>query len=307
ASPSDEWMERIRIDHGVDEGSEISMHYDPMIAKLISWGDDRKSAIEAMRHALNCYEIRGVGHNLHFLSNLVCHPDVLSGAIDTSWIERTFPDGLLAQHLQSAPLAPLVAVGALAWRSWQAQRQDVLEPPKHLYGLMTEVASTAKRQGFFVDVLEAGQVCVDGESVLIEPAPDGKAMLQGRVAMMLDGQREWFLLERSQGRVRISHDGRAIELLFMDARLEPYQALMPEKVEPDQSQFLMTPMPGILARMLVKEGELVQPGQAIAIVEAMKMENILRAKEQAVVDRILVSQGDSLETDQLLVEFARNA
>lgn len=294
----------VRIDTGVSEGSEISMFYDPMVAKLCTFGLDREDAVAKMRLALDDYSIRGIGHNIEFLSAVMAHPRFQEGRLSTNFIAEEYPDGFTGGNLSEEARDALIAVALVAERRNQARE----------WGISGQAAN---RQA-----PETSQwvVSIDGEAhgARIEPSTRGyDIFLDGRFVNL---QSDWqpgspkfrglvnglplsVRLERLREGYRLSHDGASVTVIARTPRLAEYAAIMPEKVAPDTSKLLLCPMPGLVVSIDVVEGEEVQDGQVLAVVEAMKMENVLRAERQATVSKIHAGPGDSLAVDQVIMEF----
>jgi propionyl-CoA carboxylase alpha chain len=295
---------RVRVDDGVTEGSEISMFYDPMVAKLVTWGPDRGAALDAQIAALDAFELDGIGDNVDFLSALMQHPRFRSGEITTNFIAEEYPEGFEGAPANSQLLSDIAVVGGMIGAITEERAAGIdhqLGPP---------VVPPSERV-----------VIVDGEQhrVRIKPYEGGTlAVLDGGelidvIGRWTPGQR--LLSVTIDGRVRIvqvRREGRGFVLTTRGAShsvqvLPPHVAElsrhMIEKPAPDLSRLLLAPMPGLLTRLDVKEGDKVEPGQAVAVMEAMKMENILRAPKAATVKATPAKAGDSLAVDQVIVEF----
>ncbi|MEM8555620.1 MAG: acetyl/propionyl/methylcrotonyl-CoA carboxylase subunit alpha [Pseudomonadota bacterium] len=295
-----------RNDTGVYEGGEISMFYDPMIAKLCTWGPDRAIAIDAMRGALDRFELEGIGHNLPFLSAVMDHPRFISGDISTAFIAEEYPDGFSGAELPSDTLRHLAA--ALATMHLKAVTRDVtisgqMSPRPHpvsntwaveLAGQVFPVTLAPRTPGPLVTfedgtVLPASTNWTPGEALaLVNLAGDTLAM---KVEHACEGY-------------RVRHRGADLTVAVRTPRAQDLSAYMIEKTPPDTSKFLLCPMPGMLVSLAVTEGDAVQEGQALATVEAMKMENILRAERPGVVSAVKADAGDSLAVDDVILEFA---
>ena len=298
----------VRVDTGVVEGSEISMFYDPMIAKLVTYGPDRASAIDAMQDALDRFQIDGIQHNMGFLSALMIHPRWRNAELSTNFIAEEFPDGFTPLTPDQADSIVLAAVGT-AIEVVERRRLD------HLTGrLRPHVGGMRKEWSVFMggerhDVSElAGETVppvslrfvVDGQSV--EVASDwvpGARLWEGK----MNGLRVAVRVHRDGHRTVMEMRGAQVELQVLPRSIAEFAELMPEKVAPDMSKFLLCPMPGLVVSLHVSEGEKVQAGQQLAIVEAMKMENILRAEREATVKSIKVEPGQSLAVDEIMMEF----
>ncbi len=296
--------EHVRVDTGIYEGGEVSMFYDPMIAKLITHGDDRNQAIERMQHALDEYYIRGVQHNISFLNALMVHPRFREGRLTTNFIAEEYPDGFNAEMVpQEDPAKPIV-VAAVVHRSY-------MDRAARLSGQLP---------GHERRVDDEWAVVVNGEAHQVRVQPDGagwRVEYQGRPYAVaaewalgeplfqgtIDATRVCFQVERSGLWYTLFHRGARTDALVMTPRAAELHALMPEKEAPDLSRYLLSPMPGLLVKVSVTEGQEVKAGEELAVVEAMKMENVLRATRDAVVARISATPGESLRVDQRIIEF----
>ncbi|MFH1345933.1 MAG: acetyl/propionyl/methylcrotonyl-CoA carboxylase subunit alpha [Pseudomonadota bacterium] len=295
----------IRNDTGVFEGGEISMYYDPMIAKLCAWAPDRLSAIEAMAKALDDFEVEGVGHNLPFLSAVMQQPRFRDGRLTTAYIAEEFPDGFSGVEPDEAGAKMLAAVAAFV--NFRLQKRAVLisgalaNHPRSV-GRDWVVAIAGRNLGISVRD-EAVQTIVDFE--------DGRSL--GIASDWLPGRpHAGFSVNGETIGVKIAPVGSGWRLRWrgMDAivhvrspRVAELARLMPRKLPPDTSRMLLCPMPGIVTVISVTEGEAVEAGQALATVEAMKMENVLRAERKGTVKRIAATAGTSLAVDELIMEF----
>ncbi len=295
----------VRNDTGVFEGGEISMHYDPMIAKLCTWAPDRASALNEMRRALDAFELDGIGHNIPFLSAVMDHPRFVSGDMTTAFIDEEFPDGFDGVRLDEATLRRIVAVSAAMHRVAEIRRTRISgRMDNHarlvgrdwvisLQGVSIPVSIKADRDGADVR-FETGQVM----RVESDWLPG-----QQLARLAVDGEGLILKVEsRSQG-FRIRYRGADLTVTLRTPRQDELAARMPEKTPPDTSKLLLCPMPGLVVRVDVEEGQEVQEGQALCTIEAMKMENILRAERKSVVARINAGEGDSLAVDDVILEF----
>lgn len=282
----------VRVDAGVYEGGEVSMFYDPMIAKLIGYGDNRAEATEKLAQALDSYVIRGPVDNSAFLSALLAHPRFVDGRLTTAFIDEEYPDGFGHEHVSHADPALLLAVAA------ELERRT--NPASFTADGETAIVSMGEARTTHAATLSAQRVMIDGVSYEIEvdwtPAsPLARVQCGGQqhaVQVMRDGV-DWRLRQR----------GFEVHVRVVLPRVAELFALMPVKAPPDMSKFLLSPMPGLLVTLMVEEGQQVEPGQDLAIVEAMKMENVLRAERGAQVAKVLAAQGDSLSVDQPILEF----
>ena len=290
-----------RIDSGVVEGSEISLFYDPMIAKLCTHAPDRAAAIDAMSEALDCFAIDGIRHNIPFLSALMAHPRWREGRLSTAFIAEEFPDGFHGATPSAAERSILAAIAVSAERIAERSSKGVrLQPPP------IEWAIALGREQLAVRVGEAGPGAFDlafgkRKKLRVETGwRPGERVWRG----MVGGKHVAAQIERVGSAVRISRRGASVVARLMTPRTAELAAMMPEKVEADTSKVLLCPMPGLVASIAVAEGQTVAPGEILATVEAMKMENVLRAERRTTIVRILVKPGDSLAVDAVIMEFS---
>jgi propionyl-CoA carboxylase alpha chain len=286
----------VRIDTGVAEGSEISMYYDPMIAKLVTHGADRSEAIARMQGALDAYYVRGVNHNMAFLASILAHPRFAEGRLSTDFIAEEYPDGYAPPAPQGAILDRFVAVAATVHA-----RVDGRGAAAHggrdwavlIGGDTLPVTVTAA-------VADTNLVAFDGREITVDSDwRPGEPLFTGSV----DGVPVDVQIDRRGVGYGLTHAGVEATVQVLTPRTAELAALMPEKAPPDMSKFLLSPMPGLLVSLAVAEGTEVRAGEELAVVEAMKMENILRAQADGVVKTLHAAPGDSLAVDQAIVEF----
>jgi propionyl-CoA carboxylase alpha chain len=296
----------IRIDSGVYEGAEIGMHYDPLVAKLIASGRDRQEAIANLREALDGFVIDGIEHNIPFLSALAGHPRFAAGDLTTNFIAEEFPDGFASVVPDEAQARLLVSVGAVVHHQLALREQRIsgqLRVPQARGGAEW-VALLGADQAFRVTVVEtADGFAVIDRKASHEVASDwrpGETLFRGRI----DARPVTVQIEQDGVGYRLVHGGVSIALKVLSLRAAELHRLMPIKQAPDLSRFLLSPMPGLLISLAVTEGEVVKAGQELAVVEAMKMENILRATTDGKVRKVLSAAGSSLVVDQPILEFA---
>ena len=289
----------VRVDDGVAEGGEVSIYYDPMIAKLITYGDTRAEAIDRQILALDQFEIQGLGHNIDFLSAIMQHPRFREGELTTGFIAEEYPDGFGGAPATAELLRSLSAIAAFAATAEadRARRVDGqlgkrLAPPSAWQVLIAGVAHNV--------VLSGDEVSVDGEplDLAMEYTP-GDRLVDAEIgetplAVKIAKTRTGFTLTARGA----SHKARVLP-----AHVTPLAAHMIEKIPPDLSRFLLCPMPGLLVALHVNEGDHVEAGQPLAVVEAMKMENILRAEKAGVVKSLNAATGDSLAVDAVILEM----
>jgi propionyl-CoA carboxylase alpha chain len=295
----------VRVDDGVYEGGEVSMFYDPMIAKLITWAPTRDEAADLQIEALDHFRLKGLGHNVDFLSAIMQHPRFRSGELTTGFIAEEYPDGFTGAAVSDDFAKLLAAVCAGLEFSHQARARGIS-------GQMADEALpvTAEWLVKLGDtrhevVLGDGHAMVDGVRVAgtCNWLP---GMVQAEASGAVgDGPEVKFglIVERSGNHWRVTTRGAGHTALVLPLRLARHESLMLEKVPPDLSRMLICPMPGMLVKLHVAAGDTVQPGQPLATVEAMKMENILRAEKEGVIAKINAAEGESLAVDAVILEF----
>ncbi|MBD8619330.1 acetyl/propionyl/methylcrotonyl-CoA carboxylase subunit alpha [Sphingomonas sp. CFBP 13728] len=294
---------RVRVDDGVREGGEVSMFYDPMIAKLITWAPTRDGAIAAQIAALDAFELEGPGNNIDFLSAIMQHPRFQSGALTTGFIAEEYPDGFHGAPADAELLKTLAAVAAFAAtaeadraRRIDGQLGKRLRPP-------ADWSVTIDKTDHAVTVSTDG-ITVDGEELdlALEYTPgDQMVVADGHGA---DGDEHLTIrIAKARAGFKLTTRGASHVARVLAARVAPYTAHLIEKVAPDLSKFLICPMPGLLVRLDVAAGDRVEAGQPLAVVEAMKMENILRAEKTGTVKSVAAKTGDSLAVDQVILEL----
>ena len=326
----------VRNDTGVYEGGEISMFYDPMIAKLCTWAPTRDEAVERMADALDAFEVEGIGHNLPFLSAVMDHPRFREGAITTAFIAEEYPNGFSGAELTPDNLRLVAAAAAMA--QWIADRRASfitgrLEKGAKYGPSETPFVVRAGAEEFEIAIDdEATRGFYDAESLTAPPngewgtpawltfADEGEARAYqiawrpgDRVATLFgeaDEEGHWreiaaLKIAPIPGGFRIRYRGADLAVKVYPPHVAKLAALMPEKQPPDTSNMLLCPMPGLVVALHVKEGEEVQEGQPLAIIEAMKMENVLRAEKPGKVAKIPVEVGASLAVDAVIMEFER--
>ena len=289
----------VRVDAGVDEGSEISVHYDPLIAKLCSFGTDRTEALEVMRGALDRFGIAGVEHNIPFVSAVMDDPDFIAGNMHTGFIDAAYPDGFSGVELPDSELVRLAAVCLLL--RWRLERRAGAgaEPPAFW------VASSGSRAWEF----RAEEAAC---GLRVERVDGGGAMLAvesewtpgtSRCAARVDGEPIVFQVEHRGEAFKVSRRGARVSFVLRTRANAALARWMPEDTGEASASALVCPMPGLVVSVDVKEGQLVEAGETLATIEAMKMENVLRADRKATVLRILVAPGDVLAVDDVILEF----
>mgnify|MGYP003668150176 FL=1 len=295
----------VRNDTGVFEGGEISMYYDPMIAKLCTWAPTRADAIEEMRVALDTFDVEGIGHNLPFCSAVMDHPKFVSGDMTTAFIEEEFPDGFQGVDLPEATLKRVAAAAAAMNRVAEIRRTRVSgRMDNHerkvggdwvvsLQGVDFSVTIRADRSGADIDFADGGSMRVESDWT------PGQSLAR----LLIDGQPLVLKVGRISGGYRIRVRGADLKVHTRTPRQAELARLMPEKLPPDTSKLLLCPMPGLVVKLSVAAGDEVFEGQALCTVEAMKMENILRAEKKGVVRKINAEVGGSMAVDDVIMEF----
>jgi propionyl-CoA carboxylase alpha chain len=295
----------VRNDTGVFEGGEISMFYDPMIAKLCTWAPDRGRAIEEMRIALDAFELEGIGHNLPFLSAVMDHPRFVSGNISTAFIAEEYPDGFAGVALPEALLRRVVAAAVAMHRVAEIRRARISgRMDNHERRVGDEFVVLAQGERFPVAVAadRSGATVRFADGASLRVASDwtpGTPLAR----LTVDGTPLVMKANRITGGFRLRLRGAELKVRVLSPRQAELQALMPEKVPADLSRFLLCPMPGLVVALHVEEGAEVFEGQPLATVEAMKMENILRAERRGTVASIRARVGASLAVDEVIMEF----
>ena len=294
----------VRVDTGVYEGGEISMHYDSMIAKLVAHGATRDQAIARMREALNAFVIRGVSTNIPFQAALMQHPRFVAGRFNTGFIAEAYPHGFRSEDVPHDDPALLVCVAAVLHRRYMDRAAGIngqLRGHERRVGPDWVVILDGAHHPVTVSNIAGGQhVAYRGEAyTVLSDWAFGHPLFRGTV----NGREICLQVERRNLVYRLFHRGTQVDVMVLTARAAELHALMPRKPPPDLSRFLLSPMPGLLREVTVAAGQQVRAGEKLAVIEAMKMENVLRAESDAVVKQLLAKAGDSLAVDQPIVEF----
>ncbi|GGA04674.1 acetyl/propionyl-CoA carboxylase subuit alpha [Blastomonas marina] len=299
-------VDGVRVDDGVFEGGEVSMFYDPMIAKLVTWGKTRDEAADLQVLALDAFEIEGLGHNVDFLSAIMQHERFRSGELTTGFIAEEYPEGFEGAPADEQLLRRLSAMaGFMATaNSDRAKRvdQQLNGAPDPQYDWAIRIGETSRD----VSITE-NEIVVDGEAIdlSMEYTP-GDRIVHALFDADEDGEGGDPLtvqVRRTNTGLALTTRGATHELRILPAHVAPLAQHMIEKEPPDLSKMLICPMPGLLVSLHVEEGEEVQPGQPLATVEAMKMENILRAEKEGTIAKINAAEGDSLAVDAVILEL----
>ncbi len=307
----------VRVDTGVQDGGEIPMYYDSMIAKLIVHGKDRLEAIAKMRNALDGFVIRGISSNIPFQAALLAHPKFVAGDFNTGFIAENYSKGFSAEDVPHADPDFLVALAAYVNRRLLGRAAGISgQLPGHGLAVGEEfvvIALGAEGKNTLSSVLVADFELKSGSSRIDTGANSyeicstwhlGGARIRGTA----NGQPFTAQVERGVGKnplaIRIAHNGTRLDALVLSPRAAALHALMPYKAPPDMSRYVLSPMPGLLVDVAVQVGQKVQAGERVAVIEAMKMENVLFAVADGVVGKVLASKGESLSVDQPILEFA---
>ncbi len=298
----------IRNDTGVSEGSEISMFYDPMIAKLCTHAPTRLEAVDAMADALDRFEVEGIGHNLPFLSALMQHPRWREGRLSTGFIAEEYPEGFAPVPPNEATverfaIAALLLSHILGERNAKISGARFSQAEKRAHE--DKVVRIAGREitGHIDDTDDVYLVRLPGReplAVMTDWTPGAKLAI-----FDIDGVTNAIKVEPADAGWRLRQLGVDVKVQVFSPRVAELARLMKEKVAPDTSSLLLCPMPGLIVSIAVNEGDEVQEGQTLAVVEAMKMENVLKAERKGIVSRIPVKAGDSLAVDEIIMEFAK--
>ena len=296
---------QVRIDTGVEEGGEISMHYDSMIAKLITHGASREQAISRMREALNAFVIRGVSSNVAFQSALMQQPKFMRGLFSTAFIAEQYPDGFHPATTPHEDEGMLLAVAGAVHRRYHDRASRIVG---QMPGMEYKVGED------FVVLMNGAE-----HPIRVQESARGQRVTVGSVnydieadwqfynpvfSGQINGQPLMMQVERAGLKYRLIHRGRIAEVDVVSPRAAELMRLMPKKAAPDRSKFLLSPMPGLLASLDAKVGQEIKAGERIATIEAMKMENVLRAEADTIVAEVLAQPGESLAVDQAILRFA---
>ena len=306
----------VRVDTGVKEGGEIPMFYDSMIAKLIVHGHDRNDAIAKMREALNAFVIRGISSNIPFQSALLAHPRFVSGDFNTGFIAEQYAHGFRAEDVTHQDPDFLIALAAFVRRrsreraaglSGQLPGYDVkvgqaytvitLDAKGNHQHTQVEVDDSMGRHGTAIIKVNGKNYAIASESRINDVAIKGTVNGQPFTAQVERGS------QKNPLGLQLQHNGTRIDAIVVSPRMAELYKLMPFKAPPDLSRFVLSPMPGLLVDVAVKPGQKVLAGERVAVIEAMKMENVLFALQDGVVKSVVAKQGESLTVDQVIVEF----
>ena len=291
-------VDGVRVDDGVYEGGEVSMFYDPMIAKLVTWAPTREEAADKQIAALDNFRIKGLGHNVDFLSAIMQHERFRSGELTTGFIAEEYPDGFTGAATDEAMMRQLACLFAGAEFDTRVRAGQISGQLAQMPNPPSNWSVKIGDRSFDV-TLEEGGATVD--STRMNGTWDWKV---GQTSAQVTGDNTLGIqIERKGVRWVITTRGASHEALVLPASVAPLADHMIEKIPPDLSKMLICPMPGLLVKLHVEAGEEVQPGQPLATIEAMKMENILRAEKEGVISAINAAEGESLAVDAVILEL----
>ena len=310
-SPPDE-DKNTRVDTGVFEGGDISMYYDPMIAKLCTWGENRKDAINFMRDALNKYVIKGLKHNVPFLSSIMLKESFINGDLSTNFIEREYPNGLI--NIEPDPLSLERSMLVFVLVNQLSHYRFVLNQDKKYKLLNNKSVIKYNEKNYEIEIVIDS---INGINIFDNTSYNASVKINKnkfdisikwnfyspRIFAEINQKQYFFQIDNSGLNYKIYHNGFEISPILVNPKNSYLYEYMPEKVLPDLSKYLISPMPGLLVSIDVKEGQEVKAGQTLAIIEAMKMENILRADQDITIKSISKEIGSSLAVDQVIMEF----
>ena len=318
ASDVSQWQ-GVRVDTGVQDGGEIPMFYDSMICKLIVHGKNRLDAIAKMREALNGFVIRGVSSNIPFQAALLAHPKFVSGDFNTGFIAENYAKGFRAEDVPHDDADLLLALAAFVNRKYRGRASAIsgqMEGHEVAVGEDFVVVTLGQKGASTPTTVSVTQFDDKAGSCLVSLGAKSYQLSSNyrlgevRIAGTCNGAPFTAQVERGSiaGKnplaIRVSHNGAQIDTLVLSKRAAALYALMPYKAPPDMSRFVLSPMPGLLVDVAVQPGQKVLAGERVAVIEAMKMENVLFAVADGVVSKVLATKGESLTVDQAIVEFA---
>ncbi|XP_064119669.1 propionyl-CoA carboxylase alpha chain, mitochondrial-like [Macrobrachium nipponense] len=302
-------LDKVRCDSGIEEGSEISIYYDPMICKLVCYGDSREEAIERSIKALDAYVIRGVTHNIPLLRDILNEERFVKGDISTNYLPEVYPDGFKGKQLSARERDELIAMLASVSVKNSLRSANILNESRgkinsrlpSCWDLVVKVAGMEIPCS--VNVLDGSfKVTIDGRKIMVNSNFDLASPL---IEAQIDGNEETVQLIKlgSAGEIRIRYKGTAFQTLVLPAKASHYLSLMPEKPKVDMSMQVLSPMPGLVKSVACVPGDMVSEGQEVCVIEAMKMQNSLAAAATGKVKAVHVKVGDTVEEEQVLVEL----
>jgi propionyl-CoA carboxylase alpha chain len=299
----------VRVDTGVYEGGEISMYYDPMVAKLITYGETRDQAIDEMRAALDGYYIRGISHNIPFLAAVMANKRFQDGNITTNFIAEEYPNGFSSDDLPDEDPSTLIVVAAYLNQRYAERNSGITgqisdHPIKIAESWVAVSGDDHTPFDIEFDGVNGDYIVAIGDRSygVVSGWKIGNPMFVGEI----DGAPVCVQIDIEGIGFRLASNGVQRSFKVLLPRVAELQKLMPFKAPPDMSNFLQSPMPGLLVKVSVTEGQTVQPGQELCILEAMKMENVLKAESKGVVKKIHAEQGANLSVDAIIIEFEKD-
>ena len=286
----------VRIDTGIREGSEVSMFYDPMIAKLITYGNTRDEAIQYMLSAIDQYVITGVSHNLNFLSSIMQNTTFQSGYTTTNFIAEEYQDGFNGESITEDETQTIACVLA-CYHTHQLKRIKTNRTNINQWTVKINEQQVAVRTEDINSLMKAVSLANEYNIQINKQHNDP------RVKIKINDDEFYFQIENQYPGYQLTHRGRVFNALVSRQRTAELNRLMPEKIPLDLSKYLLSPMPGLLLKICVDEGQTIKAGEELAVVEAMKMENSLRASKDVKIKSILTTEGANLAVDQKILEF----
>ncbi|MBF0183337.1 MAG: acetyl/propionyl/methylcrotonyl-CoA carboxylase subunit alpha [Magnetococcales bacterium] len=288
--------DRIRVDTGVSAGCEVSIYYDPMIAKLITWGNNRLQAIASMREALDNYLIEGPKHNIDFLNALLAHPRFIAGDLTTAFIAEHYPEGFSGAPLDQETVRFFAIVAACVERAEEALLAPLPDTSDWVVSIDQETVSLRVSHAPGLDRIELQ------DGTILEVAEAYRPGM--RVAKFtIGGLNRTVQIQRSDSGYTLTQGGRRVKAAVRSHRLHELAQRMPQKQRHDSAKTVLTPMPGLVSRVMVSEGQKVSAGQILCLLEAMKMENTLCAERDGIVATVHVRAGETVENDAVLFTF----
>jgi propionyl-CoA carboxylase alpha chain len=295
----------VRNDTGVFEGGEISMYYDPMVAKLCTWAPDRLTAIDAMSAALDNFEVEGIGHNLPFLSAVMQHERFRSGKITTAFIAEEFADGFHGVEPDVVSAQKLAAVATLVHKALQdraAQISGTIGNHRRVIGKDWVVTFAGQKHAVTLNTSADGAYIQLSDGTVFTAAGDWTPG-RSHATFNVDGTVMGVKIDLQGTGIRLRWRGIDITVHVRSPRAAGLARLMPKKLPPDTSRMLLCPMPGVITSLAAIEGQTIEAGQPLATIEAMKMENVLKAERKCIVKRVAASVGQNMAVDELIMEF----
>ncbi len=297
---------KIRIDSGVVEGSEISMFYDPMISKLCTYSYDRASTINEMLNALDRYFIEGVETNKDFLSNILQNKKFQQGTFSTSFISENYPKGYNSYNIDIKEKEILYCVATFINFKYLMRAASIANQLKGFNKTVGNIWNVTDKSKQVEVKINYNNFNNNYDLYLLDKHISIKSNWKigyPLFSAIVDNKLHYFSIRRNGPRISINHKGCMLELMVLSQRHSELNKIMKPRKKEDKSKFLMAPMPGLLVSILVKENDSVEEGQALAVIEAMKMENIIKSEKKSVIKKVNCKEGDSLEVDQVILEF----